>query len=148
MIRRNTDWLFTDVFYDIESGLCRRGKTELDKMLRKAAKGKIGYIITKSISRVSRDTVELLKIIRFLRERSINMHFENENLDSIRMEKEFEITLRGMLSQYESGNISENIQWGFQRKFEMVIFLRSIGILWGMAAWIAKLLLCQSKLRL
>jgi site-specific DNA recombinase len=87
-------------------------------MLRKAAKGKIDYIITKSISRVARDTVELLKIIRFLRERSINMHFENENLDSIRMDKEFEITLRGMLAQDESRNISENIQWGFQRKFE------------------------------
>lgn len=46
------------------------------------------------------------------------MHFENENLDSIRMDKEFEITLRGMLAQDESRNISENIQWGFQRKFE------------------------------
>jgi site-specific DNA recombinase len=118
MIRSNKDWLFAGVFYDIESGLRRSGRTELDKMLRKAAKGKIDYIITKSISRVSRDTVELLKIIRFLRERSINMHFENENLDSIRMDKEFEITLRGMLAQDESRNISENIQWGFQRKFE------------------------------
>ncbi len=118
MIRSNKDWLFAGVFYDIESGLRRSGRTELDKMLRKAAKGKIDYIITKSISRVSRDTVELLKIIRFLRERSINMHFENENLDSIRMDKEFEITLRSMLAQDESRNISENIQWGFQRKFE------------------------------
>ncbi len=118
MIRSNKDWLFAGVFYDIESGLRRSGRTELDKMLRKAAKGKIDYIITKSISRVSRDTVELLKIIRFLRERSINMHFESENLDSIRMDKEFEITLRGMLAQDESRNISENIQWGFQRKFE------------------------------
>jgi site-specific DNA recombinase len=118
MIRSNKDWLFAGVFYDIVSGLRRSGRIELDKMLRKAAKGEIDYIITKSISRVSRDTVELLKIIRFLRERSINMHFENENLDSIRMDKEFEITLRGMLAQDESRNISENIQWGFQRKFE------------------------------
>ncbi|GAU79906.1 hypothetical protein F3D3_4571 [Fusibacter sp. 3D3] len=46
------------------------------------------------------------------------MHFENENLDSIKQEKEFEITLRSMLAQDESRNISENIQWGFQRKFE------------------------------
>jgi DNA invertase Pin-like site-specific DNA recombinase len=43
-------------------------------MLKKAAKGKIDYIITKSISRVSRDTVEVLKIVRYLRERSINMY--------------------------------------------------------------------------
>ncbi len=46
------------------------------------------------------------------------MHFENEKLDSIEEDKEFEITLRGMLAQDESRNTSENIQWGFQRKFE------------------------------
>jgi len=102
----------------MESGLRRNGRIELDKMLKKAEKGKIDYIITKSISRVSRDTLEVLKIIRFLRERGINMHFENENLDSINTDKEFEITLRGMLAQDESRNTSENIQWGFQRKFE------------------------------
>lgn len=87
-------------------------------MLIKASKGKIDYILVKSISRLSRDTVEVLKIIRYLRERGINMHFENENLDSIRVDKEFEITLRSMIAQDESKNTSENIQWGFQCKFE------------------------------
>ena len=81
MIRSHPDWIFTDVFFDIESGLRRSGRTGLDKMFKKAAKGKIDYIITKLISRVSRDTLEVLKIIRFLRERVINMHFENENLE-------------------------------------------------------------------
>lgn len=118
MIKGHPNWLFAGVFYDIESGLRRSGRKSLDKLLRKAAKGKIDYIITKSISRVSRDTLEILKIIRFLRERGINMHFENEELDSINTDKEFEITLRGMLAQDESRNISENIQWGIQRKFE------------------------------
>ena len=118
MIRNNPNWLFAGVFHDIESGLRLSGRIGLDKMLKKAAKGKIDYIITKSISRVSRDTLEVLKILRFLRERGINMHFENEKLDSIEVDKEFEITLRGMLAQDESRNTSENIQWGFQRKFE------------------------------
>lgn len=118
MIKSHPNWLFAGVFFDIESGLRRSDRKSLDKLLRKAAKGKIDYIITKSISRVSRDTLEVLKIIRFLRERGINMHFENEKLDSIEADKEFEITLRGMLAQDESRNISENIQWGIQRKFE------------------------------
>lgn len=118
LIKSHSDWIYVGVFYDIESGLRRKGRSELDKIIKKAAKGKIDYIITKSISRLSRDTLEVLKIIRFLRERGINMHFENENLDSIREDKEFEITLRSMLAQDESRNISENIQWGFQRKFE------------------------------
>ncbi len=118
MITEHPDWIFAGVFYDAgKSGLRRSGRTGLDKMLKTAAKGKIDYIITKSISRVSRDTVEVLKIVRYLRERSINMYFENENLDSIRLDKEFEITLRSMLAQDESRNTSENIH-GFQRKFE------------------------------
>lgn len=117
-IRNHPSWLFAGMFSDVESGLRRSGRTGLDKMLKKAERGKIDYIITKSISRVSRDTLEVLKIIRFLRERGINMHFETEDLDSINLDKEFEITLRGMLAQDESRNTSENIQWGFQRKFE------------------------------
>lgn len=118
MIESCPDWILAGVFYDIGSGLRRTGRVGLDDLLRKAKRGKVDYILTKSISRVSRDTLELLKIIRFLRERGINMHFENENLDSIKQDKEFEITLRSMLAQDESRNISENIQWGFQRKFE------------------------------
>lgn len=118
MIKSHPNWIFAGVYYDIESGLRRSGRKSLNKLLKKAAEGKIDYIITKSISRVSRDTLEILQIIRFLRERGINMHFENEKLDSVEADKEFEITLRGMLAQDESRNISENIQWGIQRKFE------------------------------
>lgn len=118
MIKSNPNWLFVGVYNDIESGLRRSGRKSLNKLLEKAAEGKIDYIITKSISRVSRDTMEILQITRFLRERGINMHFENERLDSIEAGKEFEITLRGMLAQDESRNISENIQWGIQRNFE------------------------------
>jgi len=54
------------------------------------------------------------------------MHFENEKLDSIEADKEFEITLRGMLAQDESRNISENIQWGIQRKFEKDLYGKGI----------------------
>ena len=119
MISENPDWIFAGVFYDVgKSGLRIKGRTGLDKMLKKASRGKMDYILVKSISRLSRDTVDVLKIIRDLRERGINMHFENENLDSIKLENELEITLRSMLAQEESKNTSENIQWGFQRKFE------------------------------
>lgn len=119
IIKNHPGWKFAGVFFDIgKSGLRRNDRTRLDKMLKKAAKGKIDYIITKSISRVSRDTLEVLKIIKFLRERGINMQFENENMDSVEMKTELGITLRGMLAQDESRNISENIQWGFQRMFE------------------------------
>lgn len=119
MISENPDWIFAGVFYDVgKSGLRREGRTGLEKMLKKVSRDKVDYVLVKSISRLSRDTLELLKIIRYLRERGINMYFETENLDSIKLENELEITLRSMLAQEESKNTSENIQWGFQRKFE------------------------------
>ncbi len=65
MIENEPEWRFAGLFYDIGSGLRRKRRVGLDNMLKKAAKGKIDYIITKSISRVSRDTLELLKINRF-----------------------------------------------------------------------------------
>ncbi len=68
MIRSHPNWIFAGVFFDVESGLRRSGRTGLDKMLKKAAKGKIDYIITKSISRVSRDTKTLLGLLGICRE--------------------------------------------------------------------------------
>ena len=119
LISENPDWIFAGVFYDIgKSGLRKEGRLGLKEMLVKASKEQIDYILIKSISRLSRDTLELLKIIRTLRESGINMHFETENLDSIKLENELEITLRSVLAQEESKNTSENIKWGFQRKFE------------------------------
>ncbi len=119
MILVYPDWIFAGVFYDVgKSGLRKEGRLGLNKMLTKAYKGEIDYILVKSISRLSRDIIDVLEIIRSLRERGINMHFENENLDSIKLENELEITLRSMLAQEKSKNTSENIQWGFQRKFE------------------------------
>lgn len=119
MIQENPDWISAGVFYDVgKSGLRREGRLGLNKMLIKASKGEIDYILVKSISRLSRDTLDVLEIIRSLRERGINMYFENENLDSIKLENELEITLRSMLAQEEDKNTSENIKWGFRRKFE------------------------------
>ncbi len=67
MVTENPDWIYAGIFYDVgKSGLGRSGRTGLDRLLKKAEKGKIDYIITKSISRISRDTVEILKIVRYL----------------------------------------------------------------------------------
>ncbi len=87
-------------------------------MINKACAGEIDYILTKSLSRLSRNVLDTLIIIRKLKERGINMYFENENLNSIEDEAEFAITLSGILAQEESRNLSKNIQWGYQRKFE------------------------------
>lgn len=114
VIQSNPQWEYAGVYFDYGSGLRQKGRSDLENMINKACAGEIDYILTKSLSRLSRNVT----IIRKLKERGINMYFENENLNSIEDEAEFAITLSGILAQKESRNLSENIQWGYQRKFE------------------------------
>lgn len=122
-ILNHPDWEFAGIFYDFgKSGLRKRGRTGLEKMLKQAKAGEVDYILTKSVSRVSRDTLEILNIVRYLKERSISMYFENEKLDSMNPEAEAYITLAGAVAQEESRNMSENMQWAVKRNFEQGIF--------------------------
>lgn len=91
-------------------------------MLKQAEAGEVDYILTKSVSRVSRDTLEILNIVRYLKERGISMYFENEKLDSMNPEAEAYITLVGAVAQEESRNMSENMKWTVTRNFEQGIF--------------------------
>lgn len=118
VIQNNPQWEYAGVYFDYGSGLRQKGRSNLENMINKACAGEIDYILTKSLSRLSRNVLDTLIIIRKLKERGINMYFENENLNSIEDEAEFAITLSGILAQEESRNLSENIQWGYQRKFE------------------------------
>ena len=118
LIQMNPEWDFAGVFYDYESGLRKEKRNGLDTMLKKAYRGEIDYIITKSISRLSRNVLDTLNIIRSLKAKGINIYFEKENLNSLETEKEIDIAFNGVLAQEESRNLSENVQWGYKRKFE------------------------------
>ena len=116
-------WVFSEVFWDCgRSGLRKKGRNGLKHMLESATEGKFDYIITKSAKRVSRNTVELLQIMRYLKERGIQMYFEIENVNSFDPDAEAAITLSGAMGQEESRNLSENIQWGIKRKSEEGLF--------------------------
>ncbi|MHB8171932.1 MAG: recombinase family protein [Thermincolia bacterium] len=117
LIQKNPEWDFAGVFYDYESGLRKEKRNGLDAMLQKAYRGEIDYIITKSISRLSRNVLDTLTIIRSLKAKGINVYFEKENLNSIEDEKEIDIVFNGVLAQEESRNLSENVQWGYRHKF-------------------------------
>lgn len=118
LIQENPEWDFAGVFYDYESGLRKEKRNGLDAMLKKAYRGEIDYIITKSISRLSRNVLDTLTIIRSLKAKGINIYFEKENLNSLETETEIDIAFNGVLAQEESRNLSENVQWGYKRKFE------------------------------
>ncbi len=118
LIKENPDWILAGIYVDHGSGLRRNGRNSLELMVEDACKGKIDYIITKSLSRFSRNTVDALEIIRLLKGRRIAMYFENEKINTLEQTSEMELAIRCALAQEESRNMSENITWGYKRKFE------------------------------
>ena len=80
IIQSNLQWEYAGVYFDYGSGLRQKGRFNLEKMINKACAGEIDYILAKSLSRLSRNVLDTLIIIRKLKERGINMYFENENL--------------------------------------------------------------------
>jgi len=118
LINENPDWILAGIYVDYGSGLRRKGRKYLELMIEDACNGKIDYIITKSLSRFSRNTVDALEIIRLLKGRRVAMYFENENLNTLEQASEMELAIRCALAQEESRNMSQNITWGYKRKFE------------------------------
>ena len=118
LINENPNWILAGIYVDYGSGLRRNGRDSLELMVEDACNGKIDYIITKSLSRFSRNTVDALEIIRLLKGRRIAMYFENEKIDTLEQASEMELAIRCALAQEESRNMSENITWGYKRKFE------------------------------
>lgn len=112
-IQSNLDWLLAGVFFDCESGLRIEKRNGLKKMMELVRLGQIDYILTKSISRVSRDALDTLLIISELKERGVDMYFEKENIHSSDSAKENDIAVGAALAQEESHNLSENIIWGY-----------------------------------
>jgi len=100
-------------------------------MIQKAVNGGIDCIITKSISRFSGNMVDMLQTIRLLKENGVTVWFEKENIRSKDGNIELVITIYTMLAQEEIRNMSENIQWGFKRRFEQGVTLNNYKYFYG-----------------
>ena len=87
-------------------------------MVADAMDGKIDLILTKSISRFARNTVDTLTTVRKLKERNVEVYFEKENIYTLDAKGEVMITIMSSLAQEESRSISENITWGKRRSME------------------------------
>ena len=95
-----------------------RKRDDFQAMIDDCMAGKIDMVITKSISRFARNTVDSLIYIRKLKERNISVFFEKENIDTLGSGGEMLITILSSQAQEESRNLSENVHWGYVRKFE------------------------------
>ena len=114
-IMSNKEWTMAGIFADEGiTGTSTKKRTEFLRMIRLCKQKKIDMILTKSIQRFARNTLDCINYTRILRDLGIGVFFEKENLDSLPPESEFMITMYGALAQSESESISGNIRRGRQ----------------------------------
>lgn len=118
-IRSNPEWEFVHVYTDEGiSGTNTKKREGFNQMVADALAGKIDLILTKSISRFARNTVDTLTTVRKLKEKQVEVYFEKENIYTLDAKGEVMITIMSSLAQEESRSISENITWGKRRSME------------------------------
>lgn len=116
-IRSHADWDFVDVYTDEGvSGLATKRRDGFNRMIEDAMAGKIQLIVTKSVSRFARNTVDSLTTIRKLKEIGCEVFFEKENIWTFDSKGEILVTLMSSLAQEESRSISENVTWGRRKR--------------------------------
>lgn len=118
-IKNKPDWEYVDIYADEGiSGTNTNKRTDFQRMINDCEEGKIDLIITKSISRFARNTLDCLKYVRQLKEKGIGIFFEKENINTLDSKGEVLLTILSSLAQDESRNISENIKWSYARQFQ------------------------------
>lgn len=118
MIRRHPDWVLVEIYADEGlSGTSIRNREAFSRMITDALAGKIDLIITKSLSRFARNTVDTLNTIRKLKEHGVEVFFERENILTLDSTGEFLITLLASFAEEESRSISENVKWGLRKGY-------------------------------
>lgn len=118
LIRSRKDWEYAGLYYDEGiSGTKMAKRDGLLSMLNDCEKGKIDYIIVKSISRFSRNTVESIETVRRLCGMGVYILFEKENIDTGKMEGELLLSILSSLAESESRSISQNETWSIQKRF-------------------------------
>ena len=117
-INSREDWEFAGMYADEGITATNTKKRKgFNDMVEDALSGKIDLIITKSISRFARNTVDSLVTVRKLKEKGVEVYFEKENIWTLDSKGELLITIMSSLAQEESRSISENTTWGKRKSF-------------------------------
>ena len=120
LIHSKEGWQFAGIYADEAiSGTSRAQRDGFNRMMDDARHERIDYIVTKSISRFSRNTVDTLNCVRELRQQDppVGIYFEKENIDTLDATGELILTFLSALAQDESRSFSDNIRWTFQKNF-------------------------------
>lgn len=118
-ITSRDDWEFAGLYYDEGiTGTKKDKRPELLRLIEDCKSGKVNFIITKSISRFSRNTTDCLELVRKLLALRIPIYFEKENIDTGSMESELFLAILSSMAEGESVSISTNSKWSIQKRFE------------------------------
>ena len=119
LIEANPDWELADIYADEGiTGTSAEKRPDFMRMVKDAEAKKFDLLITKSVSRFARNTVEMITYVRRLRELGIHLIFEMHNIDTRAPYSEMLLTVLGAFAQEESRNISENTTWGIRKRFQ------------------------------
>ena len=117
-IKSNPRWEFVGVYTDEGiSGLNTKHRDGFNQMIADALDGKIELIVTKSVSRFARNTVDSLTTIRKLKDKGVEVYFEKESIWTFDSKGELLLTIMSSLAQEESRSISENVTWSVRKRF-------------------------------
>ena len=117
-IKERPDWTFAGMYADEGiSGTNTKRREGFNQMITDALAGKIDLIVTKSVSRFARNTVDSLTTVRKLKEKGVEVYFQKENIYTLDSKGELLITIMSSLAQEESRSISENVTWGCRKRF-------------------------------
>ena len=118
-INSKTEWKFAGIYADEGiTGTSMKHREDFKRMLRACREGRIDLILCKSVSRFGRNSVDVLRTIRALRERGIGVMFEKEAVDTRTMNSELILAFHSAFSQSESESISGNVRWGLRKAYE------------------------------
>lgn len=118
-ITKNPEWVLVDIYADDGiSGTNTKKREEFNRMIEDCMAGKIDMIITKSISRFARNTLDCLQYIRKLKNKNISVFFEKENINTMDTKGELLLTIMASLAQQESQSLSQNVKMGIQFRYQ------------------------------
>lgn len=116
-ISKNPKWRLVGIYADEGiSGTQVKHRNDFKRMIGDCRRGKIDLILTKSVARFARNTVDTLNYVRELKTRGIAVYFEEQDIDTLKINTEMVIGLNGVIAQAESENISANISWGVRKR--------------------------------
>ena len=119
LIQSNPEWEYAGVYTDdFISGTSAEKREGFKRLVDDCMNGKIDIVLTKSVSRFARNTVDLLETVRKLKDKGVEVRFEKENISSMSGDGELMLTILASFAQEESRSISENVKWGIRRRME------------------------------